>query len=99
LQLGGVGYRTTQFAEHLRNLHKHKFGVLKAKVGEDKEPEISLAVATQYTYLLLRLKSKRKQKYSQDLLHNKQSPRSIKHLLAMYEDGSRYTMCRETKDL
>ena len=48
LQVGGVGYKTTQFAPHLRNLHKHKFGVLKAKLREDKEPEIRFAVATQY---------------------------------------------------
>ena len=49
-------------------------------------------------YLLLKLKSKRKQKFSQDLLYNKKSLRSINHLRAVYEGGSRYTMSRETID-
>jgi hypothetical protein len=40
LQFGGVGYKTTQSAPHLLNLHKHKLGILKAKLREDKETEI-----------------------------------------------------------
>jgi hypothetical protein len=42
------GTKTTQFAPHLRNLHEHKFGVLEAKLREDKESEILIAVATHY---------------------------------------------------
>jgi hypothetical protein len=40
LQAGGFGYKTTQFAPHLRNLLNHKLGVLKAKLKEDKETVI-----------------------------------------------------------
>jgi hypothetical protein len=42
LQLGGVGYKTTQFAPHLRNLHKHKFVVLKAKPKKIKNLKYDL---------------------------------------------------------